>query len=262
MSQQPTEPVQRHTESPFSFAATIAAALAAATAALIRPYLEASTENTVLVAMGLSVATTTSTAVYKAWVGKITSGNGGRRWISILFMGVLVGLAACLLGIGGVSGAELAMGKEPSISPQGKPIIPQLATNGGGPNPPTPPPPITPPPTPQEQVIQLASPSNAPSVKGTATFKDVSNGVQVTIRADILPGGPYSAHIHELQGGSCDISDAQDEFRHSLAPVTSNQSTTVIQNVTVANLFSGPSKWISVHANPNPHLVILCGTMT
>lgn len=182
-------------------------------------------------------------------------------------MGVLAGLAACVLGIGGVSGAELAMGKEPSISPQGKPIIPQLTTIVGGPSPTTPPPPITPPtppPTPQERVIQLASPStNAPSAKGTATFKDVSNGVQVTIRVDTLLDGLYSAHLHEQQGLGCASQDASGVFLYSLNPVTSPQpSITVIENTTVANLFSGPSKWISVHDDSNLDLVLLCGKMT
>jgi hypothetical protein len=105
-------------------AAIIVAALAAATTALLRPIIEASTENAVLVATLLSVATTTSTAVYKAGVDKITQGYRGRRWRPPLFAGLLAGLAACLLGISVVSGAELALGKEPSILPDGTPIIP------------------------------------------------------------------------------------------------------------------------------------------
>jgi hypothetical protein len=103
-----------------SFPAIIVAALGAATVALIRPYLEMSTENTVVLAMFISVATTTSTATYKACVEKFTSCYQGRRWISrrwisILLAGLLAGLFACFAGIGGVSGAEVAMGKEPSI---------------------------------------------------------------------------------------------------------------------------------------------------
>jgi hypothetical protein len=103
-----------------SFPAIIVAALGAATTALIRPYLEISTENTIVLAMFISVATTTSTATYKACVEKLTSCYQGRRWISrrwisILLAGLLAGLFACFAGIGGVSGAEVAMGKEPSI---------------------------------------------------------------------------------------------------------------------------------------------------
>src|SRR5918994_1742073 len=116
----PEAPNDRGTESFISFPAIIVAALAAATVAVIRPYLETSTENTVLVAMFISVATTMSTAIYKVGVEKIASGCRGRtwisrRWISILLAGLLTGLFACFAGIGGVSGAEVAMGKEPSI---------------------------------------------------------------------------------------------------------------------------------------------------
>ena len=116
----PEAPNDRGTESFISFPAIIVAALAAATVAVIRPYLETSTENTVLVAMFISVATTMSTAIYKVGVEKIASGCRGRtwisrRWISILLAGLLTGLFACFVGIGGVSGAEVAMGKEPSI---------------------------------------------------------------------------------------------------------------------------------------------------
>jgi hypothetical protein len=58
-----------------------------------------------------------------------------------LFAGLLAGLAACLLGISVVSGAELAVGKEPSISPNGTSIIPYMAGSERGPQPPQPPPP-------------------------------------------------------------------------------------------------------------------------
>jgi hypothetical protein len=129
----PQAPDQGETRSFLSPAAIIVAALAAATTALLRPIVEASTENAVLVAVLLSVATTTSTAVYKAGVEKITQGYRGRRWRPPLFAGLLAGLAACLLGISVVSGAELAiLGKEPSISPNGTSIIPYIV---GGPPP-------------------------------------------------------------------------------------------------------------------------------
>ena len=111
----PEAPNHQGTGSFISFPAIIVAALGAATVALIRPYLETSTENTVVLAMFISVATTTSTAIYKACVEKITSCYRGRRWTSILLAGLLAGLVACFVGIGSVSGAEVAMGKEPSI---------------------------------------------------------------------------------------------------------------------------------------------------
>ncbi len=48
------------------------------------------------------------------------------------------GLAACLLGISVVSGVELAVGKEPSISPNGTSIIQHMAGSERGPQPPQP----------------------------------------------------------------------------------------------------------------------------
>jgi hypothetical protein len=105
-------------------AAIIVAALVAATTALLRPFVEASTENAVLVAVLLSVATTTSNAVFTALVDKIKYGPTDRRWKPLLLAGPLAGLAACLIGISVISGAELALGKEPSILPNGTPIIP------------------------------------------------------------------------------------------------------------------------------------------
>jgi hypothetical protein len=111
----PEAPNQPGAGSFIGFPAIIVAALAAATVALIRPYLEMTTENTVLVAMFISVATTTSTAIYKASVEKITSCYRGRRWTSILLAGLLAGLFACFVGLGSLSGAEVALGKEPSI---------------------------------------------------------------------------------------------------------------------------------------------------
>src|SRR5215218_5770653 len=109
-------------------AAMIVAALVAATTALLRPFVEASTENAVLVAVLLSVTTTTSTAVFTALVDKVKHGSTDTSWKPLwrplLFAGPLAGLAACLIGLSVVSGAELALGKEPSILPNGTPIIP------------------------------------------------------------------------------------------------------------------------------------------
>jgi hypothetical protein len=78
----------------------------------------------VLLAMFISMTTTTSKAIYTACVEKITKGYRDRSWRSVLLVGLLAGLAACVLGIGGTSGVELAMGKEPSISSNGTQIIP------------------------------------------------------------------------------------------------------------------------------------------
>ena len=146
---------------------------------------------------------------------------------------------------------------EPSIVIALQGLVGPPPPNGNGKNGPT-----TTPPSQTERVSLRSlspSPSNAPVPTGTASFEDVPNGVRVTIRTDNLLGGPYNAHIHALQGGSCAISDPPNDFRHSLAPVTSNQSTTVIPNETVANLFSEPSKWISVHGNADA--VTLCGEL-
>ena len=81
----PEAPQQPGTGSFISIPAIIVAALGAATVAVIRPYLETSTENTVFVAMFLSVATTTSTAIYKACVEKsrvAIEAEGGHRFCS------------------------------------------------------------------------------------------------------------------------------------------------------------------------------------
>ena len=119
-----------------SFPAIIVAALVAATATLISPYVEASTESTLLVAVFLSVTTTTSKSIYTACVGHFTKGFRGRRWRSILLAGLLAGLVACFIGIGSVTGAEVAMGKEPSIlaplpapssDPVAAPVAPPVA---------------------------------------------------------------------------------------------------------------------------------------
>ena len=63
MTEQPTAPkapAHGGIGSLISLSAIIVAALVAATTALIRPYLETSIENTVLVAMFISAATTMS----------------------------------------------------------------------------------------------------------------------------------------------------------------------------------------------------------
>jgi hypothetical protein len=104
-------------------AAIIVGALVAATTALLRPFAEASTENAVLVAVLLSTATTTSKGVYTVLVDKFKHGYRDRRWKPLLLAGPLAGLAACLIGISVISGAELAIGKVPSILPNGTPII-------------------------------------------------------------------------------------------------------------------------------------------
>jgi hypothetical protein len=140
MTEQPTPPkapTHGGIGSLISFSAIIVAALVAATTALIRPYLEASTESTLLVAVFLSVGTTTSKSIYTAYVGKIAKDfRGRRRWRSILLAGLLAGLAACLVGIVGTSAVELATGKEPSISPNGTQVIPisPPAAMGGEPS--------------------------------------------------------------------------------------------------------------------------------
>jgi hypothetical protein len=135
----PEAPKQPGTGSLISFPAIIVVALGAATTVLIRPYLETSTESTVLIAMFLSVITTTSKPIYTVCVGKITSCYRGRRWKSILLAGLLAGLVACCVGIGGVSGAEVAMGKEPSIlaplpapssDPVAAPLFPPISDPG------------------------------------------------------------------------------------------------------------------------------------
>ena len=120
MSQHHTGPgtqAQRQPEGVISLTAIIAAGLASATAAVIRPYFDFGPNEAILGAAFTSMVITTSSAIYKCCLER------GRRWRSFLLVGILAGLVACFLGIGSVSAAELAAGRTPSISQDGEKLI-------------------------------------------------------------------------------------------------------------------------------------------
>jgi hypothetical protein len=102
-------PDQPHREPIVSPAAIAAAGLASATAALIRPYFDFGTGEAIIGAAFTAMVVTTSSALYKAYLER------SRSWSTIILVGMSMGLIVCFLSIGGVSAAELAAGREPSI---------------------------------------------------------------------------------------------------------------------------------------------------
>jgi CHRD domain-containing protein len=106
-------------------------------------------------------------------------------------------------------------------------------------------------------------------VSCTATFTDAGDGVEVelSVRGLPEPGVTYLAHIHqgacasEPDGGAEDhahhygsTDEPNAEIEYPLSPVVPNtggsgSSTTVIEDATVARLFSGnPELYVNVHA--------------
>lgn len=100
------------------------------------------------------------------------------------------------------------------------------------------------------------TPSRDSGVSGGATLTDTSNGVEVVVEMQNLQdqiGTEHPAHIH--QGGTCadDRADNEAPIQYPLNPIYTGHSgtgtsTTTIQGVTVAQLFSGPPKYINVHS--------------
>jgi hypothetical protein len=99
------------------------------------------------------------------------------------------------------------------------------------------------------------SPSQDSGVTGTATLTNTDGGVQVVLNVQGLqdqPGTEHLAHIH--QGGTCadDRAGNGAPVQYPLNSVITAQggtgsSTTEVSGVTVAQLFSGPAKYINVH---------------
>ena len=128
--------------------------------------------------------------------------------------------------------------------------------------------------------VELA-PINGSGVTGTASFTDVAQGVRVDLSVQGLPdpNAKYLTHIHpgtcadEEQGGEADH-EANHEDEHAgqdqggehydeegtmaeieypLPPITPDPegrgtTTSVLDGVTVEQLFSGSPKYINVHA--------------
>lgn len=106
------------------------------------------------------------------------------------------------------------------------------------------------------------------SVSGTALFTDTFDGAEVRLDVEGLPepGATYLAHLHP---GSCTEEPSSSvghhnhhgdhaaasfgEIEHPLVPITSDPggagtSTTVVEDVAVARLFSDTELYINVHA--------------
>jgi hypothetical protein len=143
--------------------------------------------------------------------------------------------------------------------------------------------------------VQL-TPMNDSGVTGTATFTDVAQGVRVDLGVQGLPdpNASYLTHIHpgtcadEEQGGEADHEANHDdehaghdqggehhdeegtmaEIEYPLPPITPDpegrgSTSTVLEGVTVEQLFSGGPKYINVHAEGtgNPP-AIACSPLT
>jgi hypothetical protein len=100
------------------------------------------------------------------------------------------------------------------------------------------------------------TPSQDSGVTGTATLTNSSGGVEVVLNVQNLPDRPDTAHLaHIHQGGTCadDRAGNGAPVEYPLNTVMTEQggtgtSMTEIPRVTVAQLFSGPAKYINVHA--------------
>ncbi|MBV9453138.1 MAG: CHRD domain-containing protein [Rubrobacter sp.] len=102
----------------------------------------------------------------------------------------------------------------------------------------------------------LFTPSQDSGISGVATLTETENGVEVKLNMRNLPdqtGTEHLAHLHE--GGTCadDRAGNGAPIRYPLGSVATTQdgtgaSTTVIPNLTIAQLFSEAPKYINVHA--------------
>ena len=103
------------------------------------------------------------------------------------------------------------------------------------------------------QTLRL-TPSHDSEVSGTATLTDTNGGVQVQLSVQDLPrdGAEHLAHIHS--GATCtdDRADNGGPIEYPLESVTvqpdgTGSSTTVIPDVTLAQLFDSTKRYINVH---------------
>ena len=108
------------------------------------------------------------------------------------------------------------------------------------------------------KTVQL-SPSRNSGVSGKATFTDTKGGLRVELSMKDLgmnkekPGTEHLAHIH--QPGTCGKDRAGNgaPVQYSLKPLYTRKngngtSVTVIKSLTLSRLFSGPPKYVNVHA--------------
>lgn len=104
------------------------------------------------------------------------------------------------------------------------------------------------------QTLQL-TPSRDSGVSGTATLTDTAEGVEATLDMQGLPtadGTQHLAHIHA--GATCADDRAGNgapveiPFESVMAQGGAGTSTTVIPDVTVADLLDGTPRYVNVHA--------------
>ena len=107
---------------------------------------------------------------------------------------------------------------------------------------------------PTSQTLQL-TPSRDSGVSGTATLTDTNGGVQVQLTLQGLPpdGAEHLAHIHSDATCADDRADKGGPVEYPLESVTAQpdgtgSSTTLIPDVTLAQLFDGTKRYINVHA--------------
>lgn len=108
----------------------------------------------------------------------------------------------------------------------------------------------------QESMTVDLEQSRDSGVTGTATFADVEGGVEATVEVQGLPeeGVEHINHIHE--GATCadDRADMGGPVEFPLDDIVAGSdgtgdNTTMIEDVTVAELFSGdPERYINLHA--------------
>jgi Cu/Zn superoxide dismutase len=117
------------------------------------------------------------------------------------------------------------------------------------------------------------SPTNYLRVRGAATFAEAAAGTRVTLQLQGLPE-PHETYLAHLHPGSCEDENHPDvpegetadhhgnehrhrehaeEIDHPLTPVTSNtagegSSTTMLEGVTLDELFSHRLRYLNVHA--------------
>jgi hypothetical protein len=99
------------------------------------------------------------------------------------------------------------------------------------------------------------APSRDSGVTGVAIFTDTPGGVEATLNMRNLPdasGAEHLAHIHE--DGTCadDLAGNSAPVQYPLGSIITRQdgtglNTTLIPDVTVAQLFSGAPKYVDVH---------------
>lgn len=106
---------------------------------------------------------------------------------------------------------------------------------------------------PESQTLQL-TPSRDSGVSGTATLTDTDGGVQVQLSVQGLPkdGAEHIAHIHRDASCSDDRADNGGPVEYPLESVTAQpdgtgSSTTVIPDVTLAQLLDGTRRYVNVH---------------